>query len=66
MERFIAKKTCYWGPQPGTESLIQKGEEVMAHGNEPNIAEFFEAVDVEPVIAPKKGGKKATPVEEDL
>jgi len=67
MKKFIAKKTCYWGPQPGAESLIPKGTEILAHGNEPHLDEFFEAVDkAEEVVVPKKGkASKAAPVDEN-
>ena len=56
MKRFICKKTCYWGPQPGAESMYVKGDEIMASGSEPQIGEFFDEVIETP--APKKGGKK--------
>lgn len=53
MNKYRAKKTCYWGPQPGAESLVLKDEIVFAHGNEPHLGEFFILVEADPVIAPK-------------
>lgn len=65
MKKFIAKKTCYWGPQPGAESLVQKDTVILAHGNEPHLDEFFVAVDkAEEAPAPKKG-KAAKPASQD-
>lgn len=63
MRQFIATKTCFWGPQPGAESLVQKGDVVMAHGNEPNLDEFFEAVD--PAPAGPKGKAKGKTKEDE-
>lgn len=58
MKKFICKKKCFWGPQPGTETLYEKDSVILATGAEPGIDEFFVAAD--PEEAPARGkGKKA-------
>ena len=70
MKKYRCKKLCYWGPQVGTESLIQPDTIIFANGNEPNLEEFFEAVDApeapaEPKpVAGGRGRKKAAAEEE--
>ena len=65
MKEYIAKTTCFWGPQLGAETIYQKGDILLAHGSEPGLDEFFEPVDAEPE-APKKGKGKAVKDEDDL
>lgn len=73
MKLYRVTKTCFWGPQPGAETLHHKGEELYLHGTERNIGEFFEPVSVEEPTAPdapqpKKPGPrpKKPSVVEDL
>lgn len=63
MKKFIAKSKCFWGPQQGAESLYEKGDVIFAHGTEPGLEEFFEAVDEAPAEGAKaaKGKKPKTP-----
>lgn len=59
MKQYVAIKTCYWGPTPGTQTLYVKDAVILAHGNEPNLDEFFRPLDGEKPAAPKaKPGPK--------
>lgn len=61
MRKYKCKKLCYWGPTPGTETIYHPGDVVMAHGNEPCLEEFFEAIDApaaEPAPEVKRRGRK--------
>lgn len=70
MEKYVALKTCFWGPTPGTQTMYPKDTVILAHGNEPNLLEFFEPAEKvapapKPVAKPKPGPKpKLAPVED--
>ena len=72
MKLYKVKTTCFWGPQPGAETLHHKGEEILLHGTEAHIDEFFEPVEAEeeapapkPAAKSKPGPKpKSSPVED--
>ena len=68
MKLYKVKTTCFWGPQPGTETLHHKGEEIMLHGTEAHIDEFFEPVKAaeEAPVKAKSGLKPKKPPVEDL
>lgn len=48
MKEYRCKKTCYWGPQPGSESMYQRGDIIFATGSERQLDEFFEHVAIDP------------------
>lgn len=51
MQMYVAKKSCFWGPQPGAESFILRGTVILAHGTEPQIDEFFELAEAAPPVS---------------
>ena len=48
MKEYRCKKTCYWGPQPGSESMYQRDDIIFATGSERQLDEFFEPVAIDP------------------